>query len=534
MNQWTNDTATIISKHQKDFNKANYSAKMSACGGYSAYVKSLGGVFQKLYGDNTPPQTVQEFRQHVEFVQGLMAIWGFDYNNGKHYYKWGNGSSDRFYSSGGSGKCNGGTITQLCQGTGGRGRTTNCNYGIDTLLRHMGLYKKGSDAFTTWATKYGKPVASKASLKPGDMVHFFNKSVTRTKVSTWKGKGWKHIAIVHTVDKANKKIWLADFGSRFITSKKPLHYMPINTSALAGGEYTGYWAAIHAFSFPEEEEIPMLNGVDIASYQEGIDFAKVPADFVIIKATEGTGYINPDLNRAYKNAGANGKLCGLYHYANGTDPAAEADFFIKTAGSRIGDALLALDWERVNNNAFGKNDVAWVKAWLDRVYDKTGVRPLVYMSQSVTLAHDWASVATDYGLWVAQYVVESRSGYKQDYAHGITGAWKYPAIWQYTSGGYLSGWSARLDLDVAYMSRDAWNRYAGKSEEVDIMPRTIKKGSTGAAVKVLQSALGGLTIDGKYGAKTDEKVRAFQKKKGLTVDGIVGPKTWRAVIASLA
>lgn len=531
---FTIETKQIVEKHCKDFNSTTYATKIQKAGGLGAYIRSLGGVFARTWGNNAAPKNAKDFREHVELVSGLMAIWGFDYWNGKTLHRWGGGSSDAFYTSKRSfSGCKGGMISELCAGKDGRGRYTNCNYGINTLLRNISLYKAPSESIKTWASKYGKPVTKKASLQVGDMVHFFDTVGNRSNPSTWKN--WHHVAIVYKVDLANKKIWLADYGSRFIKSKKPFHYMPIDTSANAGGEYGSYkWAAVHAFSFPEEEEIPMLNGVDIASYQEGIDFAKVPADFVIIKATEGTGYVNPDLNRAYKNAGANGKLCGLYHYANGTDPAAEADFFIKTAGSRIGDALLALDWERVNNYAFGKNDVAWVKAWLDRVYDKTGVRPLVYMSQSVTLAHDWASVAIDYGLWVAQYVVESRSGYKQDYAHGITGAWKYPAIWQYTSGGYLSGWSARLDLDVAYMSRDAWNRYAGKSEEVEIMPRTIKKGSTGAAVKVLQSALGGLTIDGKYGAKTDEKVRAFQKKKGLTVDGIVGPKTWRAVIASLA
>ena len=41
-----------------------------------------------------------------------------------------------------------------------------------------------------------------------------------------------------------------------------------------------------------------LNGIDIASYQTGLDFSKVPCDFAIIKATQGTGYTNPDCVRA--------------------------------------------------------------------------------------------------------------------------------------------------------------------------------------------------------------------------------------------
>nr|DAE89984.1 MAG TPA: hypothetical protein [Caudoviricetes sp.] len=34
-----------------------------------------------------------------------------------------------------------------------------------------------------------------------------------------------------------------------------------------------------------------LNGIDIASYQTGIDLSVVPCDFVIVKATEGTDVI---------------------------------------------------------------------------------------------------------------------------------------------------------------------------------------------------------------------------------------------------
>ena len=45
-----------------------------------------------------------------------------------------------------------------------------------------------------------------------------------------------------------------------------------------------------------------MNGIDIASYQTGIDLTVVPCDFVIVKATEGTGYVNPDFTRAYAQA----------------------------------------------------------------------------------------------------------------------------------------------------------------------------------------------------------------------------------------
>jgi hypothetical protein len=171
------------------------------------------------------------------------------------------------------------------------------------------------------------------------------------------------------------------------------------------------------------------------------------------------------------------------------------------------------------------------------VYELTGVRPLIYMSQSVTNRCNWSEVAKNYGLWVAQYVVESRNGYKQDYAHGVTGAWAGPAIFQYTSGGYLTGWNNRLDLNVAYMTKEAWNKYAGKkTEEVVPIPRTIKIGSTGKVVRMWQAFLGfsGPDIDGKFGAKkTKPATIKWQKAHGLTPDGVVGPKTWEAALKSI-
>lgn len=54
---------------------------------------------------------------------------------------------------------------------------------------------------------------------------------------------------------------------------------------------------------------------------------------------------------------------------------------------------------------------------------------------------------------------------------------------------------------------------------------TLKIGSRGEEVKMLQRKLN-LIDDGIFGKITDEAVRDFQKKHGLTVDGIVGPKTW--------
>jgi hypothetical protein len=53
----------------------------------------------------------------------------------------------------------------------------------------------------------------------------------------------------------------------------------------------------------------------------------------------------------------------------------------------------------------------------------------------------------------------------------------------------------------------------------------VKLGSKGEAVKFIQQQLK-LVVTGNFEAGTDKAVKALQKKHGLLVDGIVGPKTW--------
>lgn len=52
----------------------------------------------------------------------------------------------------------------------------------------------------------------------------------------------------------------------------------------------------------------------------------------------------------------------------------------------------------------------------------------------------------------------------------------------------------------------------------------LKRGSSGEAVKALQSILG-LTADGVFGPGTEAAVKEHQKGEGLDADGIVGPDT---------
>jgi putative chitinase len=57
----------------------------------------------------------------------------------------------------------------------------------------------------------------------------------------------------------------------------------------------------------------------------------------------------------------------------------------------------------------------------------------------------------------------------------------------------------------------------------------LKRGDNNESVKQLQTKLG-LEAIGNYGPKTEDAVKAFQLKNGLTPDGIVGNTTWNKIM----
>ena len=59
-----------------------------------------------------------------------------------------------------------------------------------------------------------------------------------------------------------------------------------------------------------------------------------------------------------------------------------------------------------------------------------------------------------------------------------------------------------------------------------------KKGMQSNYIEAIQKKLGGLTVDGKFGSRTEAKVKEFQKSKLLTADGIVCAITWRTMFGA--
>ena len=233
----------------------------------------------------------------------------------------------------------------------------------------------------------------------------------------------------------------------------------------------------------------MLKGIDISKWQAGIDLSKIDTDFVICKATEGVGYTDKYCDKLYQQAKKLGKKLGVYHFARpdlGNSAIDEADYFLKETTGYHKEAILVLDWESGD-----LTNVSWAKSWLDRVKEKTGVKPVIYMSASVMSSADWSSVVNaDYGLWVANYGANDGTPQESVFDRYPLKYWTFYALWQYTSKGRLAGYNGNLDLNYFSGDKTAWDEYAGGSPSTGNTSKPTEKSIDELAQEV---------IAGKYG-----------------------------------
>lgn len=237
-----------------------------------------------------------------------------------------------------------------------------------------------------------------------------------------------------------------------------------------------------------------LNGIDISSSQTGINLSVVPCDFAMVKATQGTGYTNPDCVRAVEQLMALNKGVGIYHYISGGNAIAETNFYIDSIKNWIGKAVLALDWEEYQNSAWGNE--GYLEQAIVNVINRTGIPPMIYVQAS--RYNQVAEIAKRHncGLWVAQYANNKPTGYQS--APWNEGA--YPcAIRQYSSNGRLNGWNDVLDLDKFYGSLDDFKKYYGKPSKPITSPTVPSAPAPQSSPQGSTLQLVTWTMEGKYG-----------------------------------
>jgi lysozyme len=187
-----------------------------------------------------------------------------------------------------------------------------------------------------------------------------------------------------------------------------------------------------------------IKGVDVSHFDGTVDWAAAKRDgitFAIIKATEGTTFVDNHFTANWANTGANGIVHGAYHFFRPeSDPVAQADFFVRTAGTpKSGDLPPVIDLE-VTDGLTAAQVAAGARTFLQRVQQKTGRVPMIYTSVRVFNSLLGTPSGFDpYFLWVANWNVRC--------PNIPNPPWKRWTVWQSSATGTVAGFSDPVDVD---------------------------------------------------------------------------------------
>lgn len=168
-----------------------------------------------------------------------------------------------------------------------------------------------------------------------------------------------------------------------------------------------------------------------------------------------------------------GLLWGAYHYANASDPVAQADFFLRTvssawqaagSASRPDRVLLVLDFEQNRHYPGGTMRVDQAVAFVERIRQRTGTYPGLYSGENrirailnnPKVSAEAKRMLARCWLWVANY----------HYRPVAVSPWKVWTLWQYTGDGVCDLPRASYPKSIANIRNAERNIFAGTPSEV--------------------------------------------------------------------
>lgn len=275
-------------------------------------------------------------------------------------------------------------------------------------------------------------------------------------------------------------------------------------------------------------------GIDISSYQRGVDYDKVISDgiqFAILRIGYGVSYL-PDKQRdkQFDNHynGFKGKIpLGAYYYSyakKAGDGRKEAENCLRYLNGKHLDYPIFYDLEDKSQQGLSTTELTNIALEFIEAIEAAGYQAGVYCSKYWAEHELNMSKFDNLDIWVASY--GSNSGKVPSDGYKYKGRQN---IWQYTSRGYVNGINGFVDMNILYDLED---------ENVGVTPEPPKPSYSGDdTIKKIQQWLNneyatGLNVDGYYGPKTKEAlVKGLQTelnkqfRANLEVDGIFGNAT---------
>ncbi len=130
-------------------------------------------------------------------------------------------------------------------------------------------------------------------------------------------------------------------------------------------------------------------------------------DFIICKATEGTGYIDPKFENNWTLIAKSNKIRGAYHFYRSQDDAEKQALFFYQSISNYSEIDLPLicDFEEAGiDKSQSKNEViSRLKLFLNKIQKLSGVIPIIYTDNNVASEYLTDSYFANYPLWIAEY-----------------------------------------------------------------------------------------------------------------------------------
>lgn len=275
----------------------------------------------------------------------------------------------------------------------------------------------------------------------------------------------------------------------------------------------------------------MLKGIDVSRHQGSIDWARVKAsgiDVAIIRTSYGMKQTDDKAIYNIEQALMNGIEIGVYHfvYADSKEEVEKnAEKFFQVCKPYLKQIKFGCwcDWEydtdKRNGNKFNKDQrTELVKVFCEKCKALGMPNVGVYANPDYLLTK--FGDLSIYPLWIAKY------GKKPS-----TSQWNF-IMWQYSSKGNVAGIKGSVDLDEVYTGEDANPDVPLHIQKRRLLKFTLPMMQGSDVVycqRILQNLgydLGKTGADSKYGKRTEEAIKAFQRERSLVDDGKVGPKTW--------
>ena len=207
----------------------------------------------------------------------------------------------------------------------------------------------------------------------------------------------------------------------------------------------------------------LKRGIDVSVHQGKIEWNKVSADFVILRAGYGRtiSQKDPTFEDNYKGCKDNNIPCGVYWYSYALteeDAIKEAKTCLEAIKGKTFEYPIYFDVEEDSQFNLGKEKVsAIIKAFLDYV-EKAGYWVGLYMSKYYLETYVTEDIRKRYAVWVAQY--SSSCTYSGQYG-----------MWQYSVAGNtkhdianvksVSGVKGECDCDYCYADYPTLIKKAG-------------------------------------------------------------------------